>query len=109
QATDAGRYPPIINASGVLAAAGWNVELLHYPVAGHPLKFPQNRGINILSVAERASHAMSRLEYLRYITAAARRAIRFRPDVVYASDAMGAAPGLLAARLANGALIYHAP
>src|SRR5262249_2395979 len=34
-------------------------------------------------------------------------ASRVRPDVVYASDPLGAAPGLLAARLAGASLVYH--
>ena len=43
----------------------------------------------------------------RYATAAARLALRLRPDVVYASDPLGAGPGLLAARLARARLVYH--
>ena len=39
--------------------------------------------------------------------AAARLALRLRPDVVYASDPLGAGPGLLAARLAGATLVYH--
>src|SRR5262249_48142381 len=37
----------------------------------------------------------------------ARLAVRLRPDIVYASDLLGAGPGLLAARLAGARLIYH--
>ena len=34
-------------------------------------------------------------------------AIGRRPDIVYASDPLGAAPGLLAARLSGARLVYH--
>ncbi len=36
-----------------------------------------------------------------------RLALRLRPDIVYASDPLGAVPGLLAARLARARLVYH--
>ena len=50
---------------------------------------------------------MSKVNYALYAAAAARLALRLRPDVVYASDPLGAGPGLLAARLAGAALVYH--
>jgi glycosyltransferase involved in cell wall biosynthesis len=50
---------------------------------------------------------MPKAAYLRYAWAAARLAATFRPTVVYASDPMGAGPGLLAARIANASLVYH--
>src|SRR5262249_40831921 len=45
--------------------------------------------------------------YSIYTATAAGLAIRLRPDIVYASDLLGAGPGLLAARLAGARLIYH--
>jgi glycosyltransferase involved in cell wall biosynthesis len=50
---------------------------------------------------------MGKAAYARYAAAAARLALRSRPDVVYASDPLGAGPGLLAARLARARLVYH--
>ena len=50
---------------------------------------------------------MSSVNYALYAAAAARLALRLRPNVVYASDPLGAGPGLLAARLAGAALVYH--
>jgi glycosyltransferase involved in cell wall biosynthesis len=50
---------------------------------------------------------MSKFNYALYLAAAAGLAIRLRPDVVYASDPLGAGPGLLAARLAGAKLVYH--
>ena len=50
---------------------------------------------------------MTRAAYAAYAAAAARIAIRLRPDVVYASDPLGAGPGLLAARLTGARLVYH--
>src|SRR5258708_24952913 len=50
---------------------------------------------------------MSSVRYAFYAAAAARLALRLRPNVVYASDPLGAGPGLLAARIAGAALVYH--
>ena len=50
---------------------------------------------------------MTRAAYAAYAAAAARIAIGRRPDIVYASDPLGAGPGLLAARLAGARLVYH--
>src|SRR5436305_7382810 len=50
---------------------------------------------------------MSKVDYAVYAAAAARLALRLRPSVVYASNPLGAGPGVLAARLAAAALVYH--
>jgi glycosyltransferase involved in cell wall biosynthesis len=50
---------------------------------------------------------MTSLDYLHYAASAAKLALWLRPDVVYASDPLGAGPGLLAARLAGATLVYH--
>jgi glycosyltransferase involved in cell wall biosynthesis len=55
----------------------------------------------------RSSHAVSKLHYAAYATAAAQLALRLRPHVVYASDPLGAAPGLFAAQIAGATLVYH--
>src|SRR5262249_42114584 len=59
------------------------------------------------AIAARPSHIMGRSTYVRYAVSAAALALRIRPEVVYASDPLGAAPGLLAARLADANLVYH--
>jgi glycosyltransferase involved in cell wall biosynthesis len=50
---------------------------------------------------------MSSISYALYVAAAARLALRLRPNIVYASDPLGAGPGLLAARLSGAGLVYH--
>jgi glycosyltransferase involved in cell wall biosynthesis len=50
---------------------------------------------------------MGKASYLSYFAAATHLALSLRPDVVYASDPLGAAPALLAARLARARLVYH--
>ena len=107
QATEAGGYPPIIHASSLFASAGAQVVVLNAPVHHYDLTFPILPGVRIHEIATRPSHVMPKTTYLRYAWAAARVAAKFRPTVVYASDPMGAAPALLAARIANASLVYH--
>ena len=107
QATEAGGYPPIIHASSLFASAGAQVVILNAPVNDYDLTFPILSGVRIHNIAARPSHVMPKAAYLRYAWAAARLAATFRPTVVYASDPMGAGPGLLAARIANASLVYH--
>ena len=107
QAAEAAAYPPIIHAASLMAEAGWRVCVLSAPIAGSGLEFPRHPGIELCLIAPRPSHVMTRAAYAAYMAAAARIAIRLRPDVVYASDPLGAGPGLLAARLTGARLVYH--
>jgi glycosyltransferase involved in cell wall biosynthesis len=68
---------------------------------------PSHPRVTVRAIRVRSSHAISKLTYALYVTAIARLAVQLRPDVVYASDPLGAGPGLLAARLARATLVYH--
>jgi glycosyltransferase involved in cell wall biosynthesis len=107
QATNPGAYPPLIHASMLMAEAGWDVTFLSAPIDGNELVLDPHPRIKIHEVRTRPSHVMSKVDYAVYAAVAARLALRLRPNVVYASDPLGAGPGVLAARLAGAALIYH--
>jgi glycosyltransferase involved in cell wall biosynthesis len=100
-------YPPLIHASSLMAEAGWDVTFLAAPIAGNALELPRHPRIAVRAIPARPSHVMSKAAYARYIAAAARLALRLRPEIIYASDPLGAGPGLLAARLARARLVYH--
>jgi glycosyltransferase involved in cell wall biosynthesis len=68
---------------------------------------PRHPRISRRAIPPRPSHVMGKGAYARYAAVAARLALSFRPDIVYASDPLGAGPGLLAARLARARLVYH--
>jgi glycosyltransferase involved in cell wall biosynthesis len=107
QATEPGVYPPLIHASMLMAEAGWEVTFLSAPYEGNRLELARHPRIAVRAIPTRPSHVMSKAAYLGYVVAAARLALNLRPDVVYASDPLGAGPGLLAARLAGARLVYH--
>ena len=107
QATNPGAYPPLIHASTLMAEAGWEVAFLSAPIDGDDLALVPHPRIKVHAVRTRPSHVMSKASYASYAVAAARLALRLRPSVVYASDPLGAGPGLLAARLTGAGLVYH--
>ena len=107
QATNPGAYPPLIHASLLMAEAGWDVTFVSAPIAGDTLALAPHPHVKIHAIRTRPSHVMNSVSYALYAAAVARIALRFRPNVVYASDPLGAGPGLLAARLADAALVYH--
>jgi glycosyltransferase involved in cell wall biosynthesis len=107
QATDPAGYPPLIHASMLMAEAGWYVTFLSAPVAGFALELPRHPRIALSAIPARPTHVMGKRAYARYAGAAARLALRLRPEIVYASDPLGAATGLLAARIARARLVYH--
>src|SRR5262249_35137065 len=107
QATEPAGYPPLILASCLMADAGWEVTFLSAPVADMTLILNPHPRISVYAIAPRPTHVIRKAAYARYLASAAALALRVRPDVVYASDPLGAAPGLLAARLAGANLVYH--
>src|SRR5262245_15556422 len=107
QVADPALYPPLIHASALMADAGWDVTLLSSPIAGNTIAMARHPRVMIDEIRARPSHVVGKLDYAAYCAAAARLALRLRPDVVYASDPLGAGPALLAARLAGATLVYH--
>ena len=107
QASDPANYPPLIHASSLMAEAGWAVTFLTAPIAGNALELPAHPHIAVQTIPTRPSHVMGKASYARYAAAAARLALRLRPEIVYASDSLGAGAGLVAARLARARLVYH--
>src|SRR5262249_19545752 len=90
-----------------MAELGWEVTFLSAPIAGDALALAPHPRVKMHAIRTRPSHVMSSISYALYTAAAAQLALRLRPNVVYASDPLGTGPGLLAARLADAALVYH--
>jgi glycosyltransferase involved in cell wall biosynthesis len=107
QATDPGYYPPLIHASMLMAEAGWEVTFLSAPIADQRLALASHPNVKVQAIRTRPSHVMRRIDYALYTASSVGLALRLRPDVVYASDPLGAGPGLLAANLAGATLVYH--
>jgi glycosyltransferase involved in cell wall biosynthesis len=91
----------------LMAERGWEVTFLSAPISGNRLELPRHPRIAVRAIHARPSHVMGKASYASYIAAATGLALRCRPEIVYASDPLGAGPGLLAARLARARLVYH--
>jgi len=107
QGTDPAAYPPLINAGMLMAEAGWEVTFLSAPMADLPLAMPEHPRIAVRTIGARPSHVMRKRDYLAYNARALQLALTLRPEVVYASDILGAGPGLMAARASGASLVYH--
>ena len=107
QATDPAIYPPLINAAWLLAEAGFQSTFLSSPHAENELAMPEIPGMTIERMPMRPNFVVDRKSYLAYIGRAVSLARKLRPRAIYASDPMGALPGLIASRLSGAPLIYH--
>lgn len=107
QVCDAAAYPPLMNASALMAGEGWDVTVLSSPVAGSALAMLPNERITVETMPDRPSFVVSRPDFARYCLKAARLARRLAPDLVYASDPLGTVPGLLASAVSGARLVYH--
>lgn len=91
----------------LMADAGWHVTFLSSPIVGWKMVLPTHPRIDIRTTVGRVSYIMGKGDYLRYVASTARLAVALRPALIYASDPLGAAPGLLAARITGARLLYH--
>jgi len=107
QATEPAAYPPLINASILMADTGWNITFLSAPTADESLVLAPHPCIDVERISKRPSYVLTKLAYLEYCRRAIGLALRLQPKVVYASDPIGALPGLLASRASSAHLIYH--
>jgi glycosyltransferase involved in cell wall biosynthesis len=107
QATNAAAYPPLLHAGAIFAEEGWRVTFLSAPRLGADLDYPPDANFEVISEPLRATHAWPKPAYARYCWQAMVLARKVGPDLIYASDPIGALPGLLAARVAGAKLIYH--
>lgn len=107
QGADPAFYPPIMHAAAIMAEAGWRVTVLSTPRADSGLKMALHPAIDEIRLRPRPSFRIGARDYIPYCLKSLQLAFRLRPNVVYASDPLGAAPGLLAARASNALLVYH--
>jgi glycosyltransferase involved in cell wall biosynthesis len=108
QCTNAGLYPPILNAATLFADRGWQVTILSSPSADTvALAVEEYSGVTHLTTRLRPRNAVRPVEYLNYILTAIRCARRLRPTLIYASDPIGALPALAASKASGAQIIYH--
>ena len=100
-------YPPLAHAAAMMAETGIEAAFLAAPYLGMNLTLTPHPGVTVHRLRPRRRNAVGKLDYLGYLAAAARLAATYRPHIVYASDPLGAGPGMLAAHLSGARLVYH--
>ena len=108
QCTNAGLYPPILSAANILSFAGWQVRILSSPSAETATVAVKERpGLKHISTALRPRNQVRPLDYLYYLFASIKLALRFQPGVIYASDPLSTLPALAAAKVSGARVVYH--
>ena len=96
-----------MHAAAIMAEAGWQVTVLSTPLADSGIKMTVHPAIDEIRLRPRPSFRIGARDYIPYCLKSLQVAFRLRPNLVYASDPLGAAPGLLAARASGSLLVYH--
>jgi glycosyltransferase involved in cell wall biosynthesis len=100
-------YPPIEHGAVLAAEAGADVLLLGTAVLGDSLVMAGHPRIRVELVAPPRPGWRQKLHYLLFVARALRRASRFRPTIVYASDPLAAPVGWLLTVLGRVPVVYH--
>ena len=107
QVAEPAAYPPLIHSALIFAEAGWSVTILASPSFDKTLSFPKHKNIDMVSIGVRPDYIVTKRSYADYCLKSILLSRRLRPAVVYASDPIGALPGLLAAWAGKSHLVYH--
>jgi glycosyltransferase involved in cell wall biosynthesis len=92
----------------LLADRGWRVTILSSPSAETAgLTVAKHFGVKHVTTPLRGQNAVRPFDYLYYTLASAGHALRLRPQLIYASDPIGALPALAAAKVSGAQIIYH--
>jgi glycosyltransferase involved in cell wall biosynthesis len=108
QHTDPAAYPPLEHSATLLSRLGWQVRFVgRRAKSTEQLRLPHLAGVKVTLLPHGGGGAMLRAAYLFWLLWAGGVALLWRPDWVYASDAVAAPAARLAARLGRAKLIYH--
>lgn len=109
QYTDPAGYPPTQHSMAMLEQDGWTLASVGTRITvTEDLRMPPQQRLQAhLMRAMPAGRILQKLHYLRFCFLVAFVAMRWRPDVIYVSDAIATPAALLAHRLTRATLLYH--
>ncbi len=108
QFTGPGAYPPLEHLALLLARRGWRVEVRGYRIRGaYDFGFAEHPMIGVEMLPSAGTGWRLAVRYTEYVAWVAREAHQIKPDWIWASDSMGAFPGLMAAAACNAELVYQ--
>lgn len=108
QYTNPAAYPPLRHAISILLESGWAVECLGIdPAATSMLRLPKHANLRVHMRVQVRPGFLQKLHYVNFCLLALWRAVRWRPDLVYASDALSTPAGLAASLFSRRNCLYH--
>jgi len=108
QYTNPAGYPPLEHSSRILADHGWQVTFLGTGAQGaQALRFPPHPRIAVRLMPFQAPGWRQKLHYLQFCALVLLWSIRWRPTLLYVSDALACPAGLLLSYLPGLRVIYH--
>ena len=109
QYTNPGGYPPLEHSSRILADAGWEVLFLGTGAHGAAgaLRLSDHPGIRFERMNFQNPGWRQKLHYLRFCLWVLWTVVRWRPQLVYASESFAAPAAWMAGRFPGVRVIYH--
>ncbi len=107
QYTNPAAYPPIEHSAHILADQGFEVLLLGTDILGDSIVIKPHAGIEVELRPSRKGGWQQKLHYASFTSWAVRRAMRWRPDWIYASDPLSCPIALALRRTTGARVIYH--
>jgi len=108
QYTDPAGYPPLERSSALLARRGWKVLFLGTRAwGGANLEMAAHPNVEVLRLPFCAGGWRQKAHYLEFCLWAVFRAIFWRPDWIYASDAIACPAALFLEAIGFRRVVYH--
>ena len=107
QYTNPAVYPPLLHSIGLLADAGCDVRLVGLDTMNRDLAIAYPAGVTARLLPAEAPGWRQKVNYAQFARAAMAEAVAFRPDWVYASDALSTPVARLLARRVVPRVVYH--
>lgn len=107
QYTNPAAYPPLEHSARLLANAGSEVLLLGTEIPDTDLSFIEHDRIRLQLFSSSGPGWRQKVHYARFAGWAVAEARKWRPDWIYASDALSCPVALMLAATCNARLVYH--
>jgi len=108
QYTNPVAYPPLEHSSKIFADKGWEVLFLGLHTLGiGAMKFPTHANITLHNLFHSSPGLLQKLHYLLFAFWIFAWSLRFRPNLIYASDYLSTPIALILSYIPTFKVVYH--
>ncbi|HET9373017.1 MAG TPA: glycosyltransferase [Vicinamibacterales bacterium] len=107
QHADPAGYPPVVHSVAMLADAGAEIRMLGLNIFEGRLQMPVHDGVRVTLRKREQGRLRIKAAFAAFTAQAAGLALAWRPDWVYASDALAAPAARLISLATRSRVIYH--